>query len=386
MRVLLTCYGGGHAQIIAQLWDRLIELGHDVEVIALTMAYPALEALGYRPSSVQQLLNPRHATWASFAEQNMGTVHPDLTFEDSLAYHAIGLADLAHQYGSGEAERSFQEHGRLAFLPLETWKEYLSQQSFDVLVATTSPRFERAALMAAREMGIPHLAVGDWFLFYEKEWICAPGYAENIAVLNASVEQFLKDEGYRGKIAVTGNPVFDRLAVTTSAQKTQKPVFLWAAAMGKLPDGRTFITHEDALSTLESCFSQYPNWSYVYRLHPNDPWLPDVELQYGEIDLGEQAIEEAIANATVIGTEVSTVGLQAAAVGKPVASVGFEDYVHYEKFGVSKHYDSLKDALADLDVIAEQDLMPWNSLGCATQNVVDQINQLGGGVFECEPS
>ena len=102
--------------------------------------------------------------------------------------------------------------------------------------------------------------------------------------------------------------------------------------------------------------------------------------------MGEQAIEEAIANATVIGTEVSTVGLQAAAVGKPVASVGFEDYVHYEKFGVSKHYDSLKDALADLDVIAEQDLMPWNSLGCATQNVVDQINQLGGGVFECEPN
>lgn len=377
MRVLLTCYGGGHAQIIARLWDRLIELGHDVEVIALTMAYPALEVSGYRPSSVQQLLNPRHAIWTSFAEQNMGTVHPELTFEDSLAYHAIGLADLAHQYGADEAERRFQEHGRLAFLPLESWKEYLSQQSFDVLVATTSPRFERAALMAARELGIPHLAVGDWFLFYEKEWICAPGYAENIAVLNASVEQFLKDKGYRGKIVVTGNPVFDRLVMNTSAQTTQKSIFLWAAATGKLPDGRTFITHSDALSTLERCFSNYSDWSYVYRLHPNDPWVPDVELKYGEIDLGQQAIEEAIDNASLVGTEVSTVGLQAAAVGKPVVSVGFEDYVHYEKFGVSQHFDSLEDALAELDVIAEQNLLPWKSLGCATQNVVNQIIQLG---------
>jgi len=376
MKVLLTCYGGGHAQIIAQLWDRLVKLGHDVEVIALTMAYPALKASGYRPSSVQQLLNPRHATWARFAEHNMGAVHPNLTFEDSLAYHAIGLADLALRFGVDEAKHQFQQHGRLAFLPLESWREYLSQQCFDVLVATTSPRFECAALMAARELGIPQLAVGDWFLLHEKEWICAPGYAENIAVLSSAVEQFLKEEGYSGKIVVTGNPVFDRLAVSCGMQKTQKRVFLWAAATGKLPDGRSFITHHDALEILERCFSQYPNWSYVYRLHPNDPWSPNPKLKYGEIDPGEQTIEEVIANSTVIGTEVSTVGLQAAALGKPVVSVGFEDYVRYEKFGISKHFNFLHDALAELDLIAEQTLTPWKSLGRATQNVVNQIIEL----------
>ena len=61
--------------------------------------------------------------------------------------------------------------GRKAFKPTAAMARYLKKTRPDIVVATTSPRFELALLQAARHSGIPSLAIGDLFLVQEREWI-----------------------------------------------------------------------------------------------------------------------------------------------------------------------------------------------------------------------
>jgi hypothetical protein len=80
------------------------------------------------------------------------------------------------------------------------------------VVATNSPRGERAAILAARRLGIPAVCIVDLFAIDEVRWIGEAGYADRVCVLNEEVRRFLLQAGRRPEeVVVTGNPAFDAL-------------------------------------------------------------------------------------------------------------------------------------------------------------------------------
>jgi hypothetical protein len=80
------------------------------------------------------------------------------------------------------------------------------------VLATNSPRAERAALLAARRQGVPSLCLLDLFGLWERDWLVRPDYADALCVLNPQVASSLVAAGRpAAHIHVTGNPAFDSI-------------------------------------------------------------------------------------------------------------------------------------------------------------------------------
>src|SRR6185369_5486111 len=109
---------------------------------------------------------------------------------------------------------------RQAFLPVRTMTRVLQRVQPDLVVVTNSPRAERAAVIAAAQLGIPSVCLVDLFAVDEVRWIGAPDYARRVCVLNEGVREFLLAAGRRPEqVVVTGNPAFDTLRDPSNAQQ-----------------------------------------------------------------------------------------------------------------------------------------------------------------------
>lgn len=366
---LLACYGGGHAQIIAALAAAMVRRGLTPKVLGFTTAYRGLQRAGVDALSVEALLEPEDGPFLEAAERFVGPeTHPDITAAETRAYYGLGLHDLVARFGWDEALEAVGKHGRKAFEPTTVLSRYLRKVKPDVVVTTTSPRFELAMLKAGRALGIPTLAIGDLFLVKESEWITDPGYARYLAVLSDDVAAFIAAKGYPAdNIRVTGNPAFDSLA--TGAQDSQrrlelrkvwnladKTVVLWPAPGGTMSMiGRPFQPAEQVVAALEQLCMRDSAISYIYRTHPNTAGALSVPIVYGRLDQGALSPEDALLVADVVCVEASTMGLQAAVRGLPVVCVGFADYVMYPRFGLAQSVDTLGEAM---DLIAKRAVPP----------------------------
>lgn len=395
LRPLMASYGGGHAQIIAALARGFIARGDRPEVIGFTTAYAELRRQGITARPVSALLNPvEDAEWLALAGDLIGdTSHPDIPPEETRAYFAIGLRDLACETGLEAALAKVRAKGRAAFEPVQAMRRYLRRTRPDIVLTTTSPRFELALQKAARLEGIPSLAVGDLFLVKERSWILQPVYGEHLAVLSSEVADSLVDDGFsEDRIRVTGNPAFDRLkpdtddgecraALRAELELKDKTVILFPAAGGSVSMiGRPFLDVAEVVAALEAFCDEAPAHSYLIRSHPNRPVTLPPGTRYGVLDDGLSA-EEAILISDVVCVESSTMGLQAALTGKPVICIGFADYVLYPGFGLGQAAATLDEAVDILRagracVRSDFEMPP---LGTATANILDYVDDILAG-------
>jgi len=224
-KVLFVAYGSGHIQMVLPLALALKASGlaHPV-VLALTTAAPVARAANLDVVQVADFV-----TDADQAALALGrTLMADLTgpvadASETAAYLGLSMTDLIETEGREQAEAAYRQRGRQAFLPVPTLLRILRVLQPDLLVATNSPRAERAAVLAARELAIPALCVVDLFAIDEVQWIGQPGYADRICVINESVRQFLLAAGRgAGEVVVTGNPGFDRLNSAEAVEGGQR--------------------------------------------------------------------------------------------------------------------------------------------------------------------
>jgi hypothetical protein len=219
--VLFVCYGSGHVRMVVPVARALRDDARArVQVLGLTTAAPVVRAAGLPLLQFKDFIEatdePALACGRRLAAA-LGTVD-DL--DESVAYLGLCYADLAAQAGAAEAQRRYAQLARQAFLPVPTLKRILQRARPDLLVATNSPRAERAAIMAAAQLGIPSVCLVDLFALDEVRWIGAPDYAERVCVLNPQVKQFLVDAGrHPGQVVVTGNPAFDQLQEADVARR-----------------------------------------------------------------------------------------------------------------------------------------------------------------------
>lgn len=213
-RVLFVCYGGGHVAMVVPVARALQASGAaNVQVLGLTTAAPVVMAAGLALLQVKDFLTPEDDAALAQGRELLAAMGPVDDPDESAAYLGLCYAELVAQVGQEEAQLRYRRDGRQAFLPQVLLSRILRTVRPDLLVATNSPRAERAAVLAARDLGIPAVCLVDLFAVDEVRWIGEAGYADKVCVLNEQVRQFLLEAGRRAdEVQVTGNPAFDVLA------------------------------------------------------------------------------------------------------------------------------------------------------------------------------
>ena len=239
-KVLFACYGGGHVRMVLPVARALHESGRaQVQVLGLTTAAAVVRSAGLLLLQFKDFVRPQDAAAVAHGRQLAAKMKDVVDAEETAAYLGLSAADLVADVGGAEAFRRYEKDGRQAFLPRATLRRVLQQVRPDLVVATNSPRAERAAIEGARELGIPAVCIVDLFAIDEVRWIGQPGYADRICVLNEAVRDFLVAAGRQPReVVVTGNPAFDVLfdpkvrdegrALRAARGWDGRKVFLWA--------------------------------------------------------------------------------------------------------------------------------------------------------------
>lgn len=213
-KVLFVAYGSGHIKMVVPLAQALAVRGNvQPVVLALTTAAPVARAAGLDVIQFKNFVTAGDGAALQLGQRLLRGLDGQVADpQETIAYLGLSMADLIDDVGAKQAEIAYQQFGRQAFLPRRTLERILRQIGPDLVVCTNSPRAERAAVLAARQLGIPAICVVDLFGIDEVKWIGAPDYADQVCVLNKSVRQFLVAAGRtEEQVSVTGNPGFDAL-------------------------------------------------------------------------------------------------------------------------------------------------------------------------------
>ncbi|MDB5890651.1 MAG: hypothetical protein JWP47_1482 [Polaromonas sp.] len=355
---LFVAYGGGHIRMLLPVAQLARQQKVAVPVIlALTTAAAVALDEGFQPLGFADFLEPQDtAALAIGRELVAGLPTAPVDLRESAAYLGLSYADLAGRQGEQQAASLYTSMGRQCFEPVGVLERIINKLQPDLVVATNSPRAERAAIFAAGRLGIPSACVVDLFAVDEAAWIGRPGYANRVCVLNDAVRERLVAAGRDPReIVVTGNPAFDKLQLETTIRAGRAlrqaqgwngvQVVVWASqpepashpsvpARGGDPSlpGRI----ERALMRWVSTASDRV---LVVRRHPSEPAPSEVTPEariYGD---GRQFdLHPLLHAADVVVTMNSTVGVEAHLAGLPVVQVLgslFDDSVPLARFGMA---------------------------------------------------
>ncbi|CCQ89754.1 putative UDP-Glycosyltransferase/glycogen phosphorylase [Nitrospina gracilis 3/211] len=402
-KILCIAYGGGHVNMIVPVARALRSRSeYDVTVLGLTTAGAVFEREGIPHIGFRDLVRDGDAPALEMGERLAeGLSNPAVPHAETVAYLGLSYWDLVRKHGETEAAKLYEEKSRRAFLPTTVFERWYQEVQPDLVVATNSPRAERAALTTASRMGIPSVCIVDSFALIEYEWIRENSYATKVCVWLDSIKDFLVEKGRNPEdILITGNPAYDFLAGENLAPQAEelrkqkgwneRKVILWASQFLPAVHPRTGKQGDPDLprkvdSTLFDMLERHPDWQLVLRLHPSETRplasLPD-RAEFSPLTDDLNVLLKAT-DAVVSFT--STVGVKGMLLGVPFITLDFSVYADDAPFsqlglarGVNK-LDDLEPVLAE--VLAEQ-WKPSVSLphfGCATENIMDVIASLLAG-------
>ncbi len=390
-KIVIGCYGGGHATMMIPIIKHLNEgLSFDITTIGFTTAKTLfqrakIKALGY--SVLESFIHPDSIQLAK--EILPTSTHPDISYYDTLIYHAVGIHNLALQYGIEETKNVFKKEGRKSFLPIDTFLKYLEKESPDLVITTSSPRSELALIKAAKQLNIRSLSISDLFLQNESKYICKADYADHITVMSEYVGNYIRDRGYQGTVHVCGNPAFDDLLVRSNDNVTKLRTMCNASPSDKLilwvcPSashaitGREFMAPNLMIDFLEAFCRKHSTFKYIIRAHPNTPNFLFKRIKKGIICPRTIPIQDCLAAVDVVFQETSTVGLQAALLDKPVVTMRNFEYPPYSPLGLAVDVESFNKAEHAILALKQPNLMKlsYPSIGSATSSICNIINQI----------
>ena len=394
-KVLFVAYGGGHVRMLIPVARLLREQGLAEPVfVGLTTARSEVERAGFPCVGFSDFVEPGdEASLQKGRELAAALPSHAISFEESAAYLGLSYGDLRARHGA-DADAQFARLGRQSFLPVPTLRRILRRLSPAVVVATSAPRAERAAMLAARAEDVPALCLVDLFAAYEVEWLREPGYADCVCVLNDAVRRKLLDAGRPVQhVVVTGNPAFDsvydpavreRGAALRRARGWDGPVWLWASQL----EPAAHVTTGEAgdqelprkiLRRLQGLTKRHPGLQLVIRPHPSEGELC---VQLGErqwLSTPDEPLHELLWACDGAVTLTSTVGLEAHLAGCRVVQVLGSLYsadAPYLEFGIA-------DEAVELDQVAEalmrQSSMPRHPVADgerAAPRVLHELEQL----------
>ena len=369
--VLFVAYGGGHIQAIVPIAQWMQAQGYTISVFAITTAISVAESNGLPHFSYSDLPQASDADVQREGARLAAAFPPGgpIPIEETRAYLGVNFMDLVHQNGTDKAHALYGSAGRQNFYPVRTMTSLLQHLTPKLVVATNSPRSERAALQAAGELKVPSLCIVDMFALQEVAWLKTPGFGTKICVLNDGVRNMLVREGRPSdEIEITGNPAFDGIhdpAVIQAGRDLRKKrgwdgdrfTVFYASTPEPARHPFTGEAGDPTLSyrveaRLREIISTRPDLELVLRRHPSE----SQEIVPGDrisASVRSEDVNTLIHAVDIVVVTCSTVGLQSYLAGVPLVSVEcsvISKDAPYGEFGMARSVQSieaLEDALID---------------------------------------
>lgn len=396
MKIFFCSYGGGHVTAVLPVIAAMRERGHECRYLALTTAGETARRAGVehlRPIDFVDINHGKIRQWGAKLAQKHHTEGKGIALEESIAYLGVSFRDLVTDLGEAQAWSHYEKHGLNAFSPVYFLREVLEQLQPDVVVATSSPRMEKAVLRAAYRIPIASLCMVELFGLMEEAWLSRPDNGHFVAVSRPDVINRLVAAGrLRSDIYLTGSPMFDQLADSTLPEAGRKwrhqrgiedhePLIFWAEQPEPLDPE---LPRKVRRFLAEIC--RRNGWRLVVRLHPSstdagNEVIPEDCLQ----SQAQEALTHVI-NACDVGiTLTSTVGWELLLSDKPLLVINispYRDMVTYGQGDGALVVSSLEEAQSGIRTLLENSdaAMQLAKLrralprpGMATRNICDLI-------------
>jgi len=306
---------------------QLRERGWDVQCLGLTLAGPRLQDAGFPAMTYRDLLPANAESTLRLGREILAENHnpaSGIPEEESLAYLGLNLEDLFEQLGEEAARARYAQYRRHAFLPMNTMRRLIERIQPDVVMATNSPRSERAALVAAHNQGVPTAAIDDFFA--ERPAFFPPFVPDLDADLLFAAsavgrDNFLSQEPpVHGRVLFSGNPSFDRLTAVRAMNREEARRRLGVDGQLAVVMTQNHFDMERIDALLQSVRDRIPGLTFAIRLHPSvrgkttvPPWV---------LDVTPTPLDDVLIAADVLLTVHSTTMLEALLVGLPVVQLG----------------------------------------------------------------
>lgn len=367
---LFVAYGGGHVKALlpVAMEAQAQGLAQVVFLALTTAAAPAREA-GVPTYGFADLLEPSDAEALMHGERLVQTLAVQAAQrEESVAYLGLSYAELEADVGGEKAAANYAQHGRQAFLPVRVLERAIHRWQPALVLATNSPRAERAALLAARRQGVPSLCLLDLFGVWERDWLVRPDYADGLCVLNPQVGGSLVAAGRSAaQVHVTGNPAFDSVhapAVIAQGEALRREAG-WSAqrvlfyASSPEPEAVAGITGrgdpawpQRVEAQLVDTVRRDPALALWVRRHPSEAPAdaieaaghPRIRVAHGPLHPYLHACDEVVVT-------VSTVGVEANLAGRAVTQVRgsiLDGLSPYRVMGIAQRELALADIAGQL--------------------------------------
>lgn len=351
-KLLITCYGGGHVKIVAPLYSAL-KSQYDITILALTTAGHYFEKQNIpfiRMSDFEELLNDKVLKYGEklIDKSSSNAIVP---LKESIAYHGLSFSDLVDDLNSEVlAQKKFDKYGRACFLPVTTLSYIIRELRPDLVIATNSPRAERAALIASKDMSIPNICINDniWIEGGARQ-VAELNCIDLLCVLSKEVKaSLLKATSFpEEKIVITGTPVFDNLKLLKNEivlidkiKNTKKVILLADCDLPKYNSLYPGVSGDETLgnrirSELDR-LAKKNDWKVIFRPHPSQSYNYG---KYKNISISKsEELHKLLLTVDVVITAISTVGLEGKALGKGLVSIEGSIYRaagSYAKLGLS---------------------------------------------------
>jgi hypothetical protein len=392
--VLFVCYGSGHVRMVLPVARALAASGWARPlVLGLTTAATLVREAGLPLLQFKDVVRPGDEAALAMGQRLLADLSGRVSDpEESAAYLGLSFADLVSAQGEAAAQARYHEFGRQAFFPLGVLRRILEQVKPALLVATNSPRAERAAIVAAGERGIPAVCLVDLFAIDEVQWIADADYGQRVCVLNGAVKDFLVRSGRRpDQVVVTGNPAFDVLmtasapgavaALRTAQGWLGSKLILWPAQTepARHPfDGRPGDPSLPGrvLQQLIDLVLAQPDWVLCVRPRAGEepPALPvHPRIRLTGQDWSLPALLHAV---DLVVTLNSTVGLEGHLVGARVLQVlgsVFDHAMPMKSYGIADEAVGLDDLSPALLRCLALPRRPLNTQRLATERVLQVL-------------
>lgn len=399
---LFVSYGGGHVKALLPVAQRVRELGLAQPVyLALTTAAPVVRDAGIPVIGFRDVMTAADEPARSRGEQLAAQLQVQAADRaESVAYLGLSYVEMEHRLGPQAAAQQYRRYGRQAFLPLGVLERVIGQHQPALVVTTNSPRAERAALQAARAMGVPSVCLVDLLGILERDLLAQPDYADALCVLNEAVRDRLVGAGRPAQdVRVTGNPAFDTvndpaLVAAGVAYRHQAGwealhVCLYASSPEPVSSPGVAGTGDPLLprrieQALIAAVEANPTLALWVRRHPSEAVADEVaraDHPRIRVSPAQMPLHACIHASDEVIVTMSTVGVEAALAGKYVTQVRGSILSHlspYLSMGIADRelgLEQLPSAYREASArkAGPHARMPDPAPGDATQRVVDVL-------------